>query len=67
MPVVEGKISGWPDNYGPGYGIINEDGSVIWYWTNLDWGKNGLHGTFSADCNTITWTINGAQWNKVGK
>ena len=65
MPVEEGKTEVWP-RFGPGYGIINADGSVTWYWTKLDWGKHGLHGTFSADCNTITWTINGAKWHRIG-
>ena len=58
--VEPGKEVTFP-GFGRGIGVINTGNTVTWTW--LDSGS--VHtGTFSDDCNTLTWG-NDAKWIRV--
>ena len=47
--------------FGRGIGVIDTDNTVKWIWADI----GSAHiGTFSDDCNTITWE-NDARWIRV--
>jgi len=47
--------------FGTGIGVIDTDNTVKWIWADIG---SAHTGTFSDDCNTITWE-NDARWNRV--